>query len=126
MVNTSSNLSLQELKASLIEDLKIRVEDKILEQSNFHLLEKLINNASDKTEAVAIAELGTKYKRTGFHFDKKLEKIGSNIKYLKKNEELSFQTEGSDLTHKLIIGDNYDALLNLTITHRGKIDVVYI
>ena len=29
MVNTSSNLSLQELKASLIEDLKIRVEDKI-------------------------------------------------------------------------------------------------
>lgn len=126
MVNTSPNLSLQELKASLIEDLKIRVEDKILEQSNFHLLKKLINNASDKTEAVAIAELGTTYKRTGFHFDKKLEKIGSNIKYLKKNEELSFQTEGSDLTHKLIIGDNYDALLNLTITHRGKIDVVYI
>lgn len=126
MVNTSSNLSLQELKASLIEDLKIRVEDKILEQSNFNLLEKLISNASDKTEAIAIAELGTTYKRTGFHFDKKLEKIGSNIKYLKKNEELSFQTEGSDLTHKLIIGDNYDALLNLTITHRGKIDVVYI
>ncbi len=66
MVNPTSNLSLQELKASLIEDLKIRVEDKILEQSNFNLLEKLINNASDKTEAVAIAELGTTYKRTGF------------------------------------------------------------
>ena len=30
------------------------------------------------------------------------------------------------MTHKLIIGDNYDALLNLLITHRNKIDVIYI
>lgn len=28
--------------------------------------------------------------------------------------------------HSLIIGDNYDALLNLLITHRNKIDVIYI
>ena len=26
----------------------------------------------------------------------------------------------------MIIGDNYDALLNLTISYRGKVDVIYI
>lgn len=126
-MDNTSNLSLQELKVSLIQDLKNRVDDKILEESNFLLLEKLINNASDKTEAIAIAELGTTYKRTGFHFDKKLERLGTNIKYLKQNDELSFSSvNDSDLTHKLIIGDNYDALLNLSISHKGKIDVIYI
>ena len=68
----SNNLSLDELKNSLFEDLKSRVEDKILEQANFDLLSKLIKNAENKEEAIAIAELGTTYKRTGFHFDKKL------------------------------------------------------
>ena len=126
-MDNTSNLSLQELKVSLIQDLKNRVDDKILEESNFLLLEKLINNASDKTEAIAIAELGTTYKRTGFHFDKKLERLGTNIKYLKRNDELSFSSvNDSDLIHKLIIGDNYDALLNLSISHKGKIDVIYI
>lgn len=126
-MDNTSNLSLQELKASLIQDLKNRVDDRILEESNFLLLEKLINNASDKTEAIAIAELGTTYKRTGFHFDKKLERLGTTIKYLKRNDELSFSSvNDSDLTHKLIIGDNYDALLNLSISHKGKIDVIYI
>lgn len=126
-MDNTSNLSLQELKVSLIQDLKNRVDDRILEESNFLLLEKLINNASDKTEAIAIAELGTTYKRTGFHFDKKLERLGTTIKYLKRNDELSFSSvNDSDLTHKLIIGDNYDALLNLSISHKGKIDVIYI
>ena len=127
VIDNTSNLSLQELKVSLIQDLKNRVDDKILEESNFLLLEKLINNASDKTEAIAIAELGTTYKRTGFHFDKKLERLGTNIKYLKQNDELSFSSvSDSDLTHKLIIGDNYDALLNLSISHKGKIDGIYV
>jgi adenine-specific DNA-methyltransferase len=45
---------------------------------------------------------------------------------LKKNKKLSFSTGEGGLTHSLIVGDNYDALLNLLITHRGKIDVIYI
>ena len=122
----SNNLSLDELKNSILEDLKSRVEDKILEQANFDLLSKLIKNAENKEEAIAIAELGTTYKRTGFHFDKKLEKIGSTIKYFKKNNELSFCQNEQSKTHKLIIGDNYYALLNLSISYKGKIDVIYI
>ena len=90
------------------------------------MLSKLIKNAENKEEAIAIAELGTTYKRTGFHFDKKLEKIGSTIKYFKKNNELSFCQNEQSKTHKLIIGDNYDALLNLSISYKGKIDVIYI
>lgn len=90
------------------------------------MLSKLIKNAENKEEAIAIAELGTTYKRTGFHFDKKLEKISSTIKYFKKNNELSFCQNEQSKTHKLIIGDNYYALLNLSISYKGKIDVIYI
>lgn len=126
MSKNESNLSLSELKQSLINDLDNRVADRILEPANRDLLKKLINNAENKTEAISIAELGTTYKRTGFHFDKKLEKQTDTIKYFKKNNKLSFVTDENRLTHKLIIGDNYDALLNLSITYKNKIDVIYI
>lgn len=52
--------------------------------------------------------------------------MGGVIKYFKKNNDLSFIKNKENLTHKLIIGDNYDVLLNLLITYRNKIDVIYI
>ena len=125
-MNQISNLTLADLKQSLISDLNERVNDRILEPSNRDLLVKLISNADTKTEAISIAELGTTYKRTGFHFDKRLEKQTSTIKYFKKNSDLSFVTDPNKTTHKLIIGDNYDALLNLSISYKNKIDVIYI
>ena len=79
-------------KEELIAEIDKRIADKIIEQTNADLLKKLINNADTLTEAIAIAELGTTYKRTGFHFDKRLEKMSDTIKYFKKNEELSFTT----------------------------------
>jgi len=113
-------------KESLIAEIEKRVSDKILEQSNANLLIKLINNADTLDEAINIAALGTTYKRTGLHFDKRLEKMSDRIKYFKKNETLSFHTDDGKPTHKLIIGDNYEALQNLLIQYRGKIDVIYI
>ena len=77
-------------KQELIAEIDKRIADKIIEQTNADLLKKLINNAETLTEAIAIAELGTTYKRTGFHFDKRLEKMGDTIKYFKKKEDLSF------------------------------------
>lgn len=118
--------NIEKSKQELIAEIDKRIDDKIIEKTNADLLKKLINNAETLTEAIAIAELGTTYKRTGFHFDKRLEKINSTIKYLKKNEVLSFKTDENATTHKLIIGDNYDALLNLLIEYKGKIDVIYI
>jgi adenine-specific DNA-methyltransferase len=113
-------------KAEIIANLEKRVADKILEPSNFDLLKKLVQNADSLDEAIKIAELGTTYKRTGFHFDKRLERQTDSIAYFKKNQNLSFGTGKDALTHKLIIGDNYPALLNLLVEYRGKVDVIYI
>ena len=113
-------------KESLIAEIEKRVSDKILEQSNADLLIKLIKNADSLDEAINIAALGTTYKRTGLHFDKRLEKMSYTIKYFKKNERLSFHTDDNKPTHKLIIGDNYEALQNLLIQYKGLVDVIYI
>lgn len=128
----------EEIKKNLISDIAKRQEDQIIEESNAKLLIKLIENADDLNEAINIAALGTTYKRTGFHFDKRLEKLSDDIKYFKKNEKLSFTQENiktknksvgakqCEPVHKLIIGDNYDALQNLLIQYKGKVDVIYI
>lgn len=118
--------NLEQSKQELLAEIDRRIEDKIIEQTNADLLKKLINSTDTLTEAVSIAELGTTYRRTGLHFDKRLEKFTDTIKYFKKNDDLSFKTDEKGLTHKLIIGDNYDALLNLLVEYRGMIDVIYI
>ena len=117
--------SLEELKQNLIAEIEKQVSDKILENENAVLLTKLIKNADSEIEARNIAMLGTTYKRTGFYFNKNLEKI-SDETYLVKNEELSFKTSDNAITHKLIIGDNYPALQNLLISYKNKIKVIYI
>lgn len=117
---------IEQSREKLIEELNRRVEDEIIERSNADLLIKLIKNADSLTEAISIAELGTTYKRTGFHFDKRLEKSGSGIKYLKKRDDLSFSDGTDEIPNKLIIGDNYDALQNLLIQYNGLIDLIYI
>lgn len=122
------NQNLESVKKQLIETINKKLEDKIIEQSNADLIVKLINRADTVKEAVNIAALGTTYKQTGFHFDKRLDKIVNNgrIKYFKKNNELSF-SDGSDKpVNKLIIGDNFDALQNLLIQYKNSIDVIYI
>ena len=112
-------------KNDIIKDLQKRVDDKVLEKSNFDILKKLVEKSDSLSEAIAIAELGTTYKRTGFHFDKRIEKIGDTIHFLRKNNDLSF-SQGAPITHKLLIGDNFPALLNLLVEYKGKIDVIYI
>ncbi len=111
---------------SLSGEIRKRVDDKVLEQSNADLLIKLIEKAETPKEAIDIARLGTMYKRTGFYFDMKLEKQDNKVKYFKKNDSLSFVCDPNRPTHKLIIGDNYDALLNLLVQYKGQVDVIYI
>lgn len=114
------------IKDDLIAEIDKRVADKILEPANAELLKKLIRQADNDNEAMSIAELGTTYKRTGLHFDKRLERMTDDICYFKKNEAMSFHTDDGKPVHKLIIGDNYQALQNLLIQYKGKIDVIYI
>ena len=82
-------------KNDLLKELQRRVHDKILEPTNYELLKKLIEKADFLDEAIMISELGTTYKRTGVHFDKRLEKLTDTIKYFKRNDELSFETDKS-------------------------------
>jgi len=82
--------NLEKSKQELIAEIDKRLDDKIIERTNADLLKKLINNADTLNEALAIATLGTTYKRTGFHFDKRIEKMDDTIKYFKKNNEFSF------------------------------------
>lgn len=118
--------TLENIKVDLINEISKRLQDKIIEKTNADLLIKLINNSEDINEAIAIAELGTTYKRTGLHFDKRLERQGNTIKFFSKNDKLSVEENSNEISHKLIIGDNYDSLLNLLIEYRKKIDVIYI
>lgn len=120
------NEELETIKKDLLAELVKRVSDKILEPSNANLLSKLISGAESVNEAISIAQLGTTYKKTGLHYDKRLEKQTNEIKYFKKNEELSFSDGVEGILHKLIIGDNYDALRNLLVQYRGLVDIVYI
>ena len=114
-------------KQEIFAELDKRLEDGIIEKTNAELIKKLVNSAETLDEAIQISELGTTYKKTGFHFDKRLDKTSTTIKYFKKNDNLSFEDKDCDaLTHKLIIGDNYNCLLNLLVQYREKIDVVYI
>lgn len=110
----------------LLFEIDRRVEDKILQPKEAKLLKKLISNAESVDEAMTIARMGTVYKRTGLHFTPRIEKHTNEIKYFRKNEELSFKDDNAKVVNKLIIGDNYDALLNLLIQYRNKVDVIYI
>ncbi|MCR2039641.1 site-specific DNA-methyltransferase [Campylobacter helveticus] len=115
----------KELKEQYKREFEDLLEKGIIEEGNVKFLQKLIDKAEDNTEAIFIKALATRYKRTGFHFDVRLEKTQDEmIKYFEKDEKLSFDNGG--VTHRLIIGDNYPALLNLLITHRNKIKVIYI
>lgn len=118
--------NLAQVKSDILAELKMRVEDRILEPNNYEVLCKLINKADSISEAQAIAALGTTYKKTGFHFDTRLENLSNDIHFLAKDKALSFENDKNAITHKLVIGDNYPALLNLLITYREKIKVIYI
>lgn len=118
--------NLSKLKEDMLAEINQRVEDKVLEPSNAELLRKLIIQADDDDEAIKIMSLGTTYKKTGLHYEKRLEKMDSSIRYFKKNEKLSFRTDDKRPIHKLIIGDNYEALQILLIQYKKGIDVIYI
>ncbi|MBQ7463046.1 MAG: site-specific DNA-methyltransferase [Bacteroidaceae bacterium] len=122
--NTKKELSL--LKQDMLAEIRQRLEDRVLERSNAELLEKLIMQADSDDEAIKIMSLGTTYKKSGMHYEKRLEKMDNTIRYFKKNESLSFHTDDSKPVNKLIIGDNYEALQNLLIQYKKGIGVIYI
>ncbi|WP_338983943.1 site-specific DNA-methyltransferase [Spiroplasma endosymbiont of Othius punctulatus] len=117
---------LQQYKKEILNQLRQKVSDKILEESNYKFLEKIISKAETNQEMNAIATMGTTFNKTGIVYEQRLEKMGEDIKYLALDKEMSFISSDDQNVHKLIIGDNYDALLNLQINYFNKINIIYI
>ena len=109
---------------NLVADLEKRVDEKILEPNNLVFLKKLLEKAESEDEAISICKLGTTFYKTGLVFDKKMEVPSDGVKAFARNEKMSFDNGG--IKNQLIIGDNYDALLNLQIQYKCAIDVIYI
>lgn len=118
--------NLSQLKQDMIVEIQQRLDDKVLERSNAELLMKLIKQSDSDDEAIKIMSLGTTYRKSGLHYEKRLEKMDNTIRYFKKNEQLSFHTDDLKPVNKLIIGDNYEALQNLMIQYKKGVDVIYI
>ncbi|PPE05088.1 type III restriction/modification enzyme, mod subunit [Entomoplasma ellychniae] len=116
---------LNKVKLEQISLLQERVSEGSLEESNFRILKKIILKADNSQEVFALASMGMIFKNTGLVYDQKTEKIENNIKYLSKNNILSF-VESGEIQHELLIGDNYDSLLNLQIKYLSKIKIIYI
>jgi adenine-specific DNA-methyltransferase len=117
------NLLSNKIIKEKLDDLEKKVENKILERNNFEFIKRMVEKCEDLQDAIDLCSIGTLYKNTGLYYDHKIEKKIDSIKYFKKNENLSF---GKNPKHKLIIGDNYDILVNLQIEYKGKIDLIYI
>ncbi len=95
------------------------------------IAKKIIDNASED-DVDAVWSLINQRVKTGFVFDEAPEINHNCVSYLKENDKLGINLENKNtLEHSLIIGENYDALKNLLITHtdkqgKGLIDVIYI
>ena len=66
--------------------------------------------------------------KLGFRFDFVPQIAKGQISLVQELKELNINTkkEVVENENKLIIGENYDALKNLLLTHKNKIDVIYI
>lgn len=91
----------------------------------------IIENTPDK-DLDAVYGLITQRVKTGFVFDEAPEVNHNAVALIKENSTLGINVDlVGKLEHKLIIGENYDALKNLCATYidkngKGLIDVIYI
>lgn len=93
---------------------------------------KKIIESTDEKDLDAVYGLITQRVKTGFVFDEAPEVNHNCVALVKENKKLNIVGDGlNPIEHKLIIGENYDALKNLCATYidrngKGLIDVIYI
>src|SRR5574344_1134819 len=92
---------------------------------------KILENTAEQDLDVVYGLISQRVK-TGFVFDEAPEVNHDSVALIKENDKLGINlNELNTLEHKLIIGENYDALKNLCATYidkngKGLIDVIYI
>ena len=95
------------------------------------IAKKIIENTDEK-DLDAVYGLITQRVKTGFVFDEAPEVNHNCVALVKEDKKLNITGDGLEpVEHKLIIGENYDALKNLCATYidksgKGLIDVIYI
>ena len=95
------------------------------------IAKKILKEIEEKDLGEAY-RLITQRVKTGFVFDEAPEINHNCVALVKENKDLNINVDELNvLEHKLIIGENYDALKNLCATYisksgEGLIDVIYI
>ncbi|KAA6226299.1 site-specific DNA-methyltransferase [Campylobacter sp. LR286c] len=121
-------------KLSELQKEKIREIDDIasvsFNQEQKAIAKKIIENTPD-SDLHEVFNFITQRVKLGFVFDEAPEVNHNAVSFVRENENLNInitnlENLAGNIEHKLIIGENYDALKNLLVTHYEKIDVIYI
>ena len=113
-------------KEILIEQMK-QFDNKYFNEDQKTIAINILKNAPEK-EVQAYADFLFNKKRTGFTFDYSPEIAKGRLITLREDKvkRINVDDDINKDENKLIIGDNYNALKALLITHKEKIDVIYI
>ncbi|MGL4617428.1 MAG: DNA methyltransferase [Mycoplasmoidaceae bacterium] len=113
-------------KDILIEQIK-KFDDKYFNEDQKKIAVNILENCPEK-EAQSYADFLFNKRKTGFAFDYSPEIARGRIITLREDKGRRINVDDNILSdeNKLIIGDNYNALKSLQITHKEKIDVIYI
>lgn len=114
---------------SLKEQYKQKIDvlsSKSFNQDQKDLAKKMIDAAPEK-EVQDWFQLIIQKVKLGFTFDSAPEVFQGAISLVHENKELGINLDKEGVNeHKLIIGENYDALKNLLLVYRNKVNVIYI
>lgn len=113
-------------KNILIEQIK-QFDTKYFNEDQKTIAINILKNAPEQ-EAQSYADFLFNKRRTGFAFDYSPEISKGRLITLRedKNRRINVNNIISEDESKLIIGDNYNALKALLVTHKEKIDIIYI
>lgn len=102
-------------------------DNRYFNEDQKNIAKKIIENA-DENEVQVFADFIFMKRRTGFAFDYSPEIAKGRIITLKEDVEkrVNVGDAVSEWENKLIIGDNFNAIKSLLVTHKGKFDAIYI
>ncbi len=116
------------IKKEEISKFHDQAKENMFNGDQLSIIENIINRCETINEVSKISSLLRNYVKTGLTFDisPKL-RSKDTITVLEEVSNLGFKGQDhAGPKHKLILGDNFDALNNLLITHRNRIDIIYI
>lgn len=103
--------------------------DSIAKESLNPEQKQLAKNIISKAEPADVAkwyQFITAQIKLGFVFDAAPEQKQDSVAILKENKKLKINNKTNNKINYLIIGENFEALQNLLLVYKGKVDIIYI